>query len=225
MFEFVPPVKLSRHSNAFTLIELLATVAILGVLVILTLATTRHLLSAASETRCVNNLRQWGLLFNNYIHEHNGNFPLADPTLPNGWTVSWQHPMYELASPAAGNWPYTDWYMGKGIVGCPSRSDGLISPGLTFRYHSYLYNYAFGHQQSDIPPLNINRLKERQNLMVLVDAINTSPERTIFGLYLEDRVGMTTHGGKKFNALFADWHVTSSSLPLERENLVPDVDL
>lgn len=218
------PVKIPRHSSAFTLIELLATVAIIGILLILTIASIRYLLAAANTARCVNNLRQWGMVFNNYIYEHNGNFPLADPTLPNGWTVSWQHPMYELNSTVAGEPPYTDWYMGKGILGCPSRSDALISPGLTLRYHSYLYNYAFGYQQFDIPPLNINRLKERQNLMVLVDAINTSPERTIFGLYLEDRVGRTAHAEKKFNALFADWHVASSSLPLERENVVPNVD-
>lgn len=217
-----------RHCSAFTLIELLAVVAILGVLVIITFASTRALLAAANTARCVNNLRQWGVVFNNYIYEHNGRFPESEPTLPNGWRVSWQHPMHELNFSVAGKPPYTDWYLGKGIVGCPSRSDALISAGLTLRYHSYLYNYGLGYPDtpanSPIVPININRLKKRQNLMVLVDAKNTSDVYAAFGLYLEDRVGRTTHAEKKFNALFADWHVASSSLPLERENVVPDVD-
>ena len=57
--------------RGFTLIEVLVTVAIVGVLVALTLVGVQAARSAARRTACANNLRQFGLALNGFVAAKN----------------------------------------------------------------------------------------------------------------------------------------------------------
>ena len=60
-----------RHAQAFTLTELLALVAIGGVLTGLVLADLSQDRSKQQQEACAVNLKQWGTVFQMYAHDYN----------------------------------------------------------------------------------------------------------------------------------------------------------
>jgi prepilin-type N-terminal cleavage/methylation domain-containing protein/prepilin-type processing-associated H-X9-DG protein len=69
------PVVNTRKRTAFTLVELLVVVAIVGILVALLLPAVQAAREAARRTACANNLRQVGLSVIQYCDDHGGAFP------------------------------------------------------------------------------------------------------------------------------------------------------
>jgi len=64
-----------RRSHGFTLLELMVVIAILGVLAALLLSAMQAMKEESASTRCLNNLRQWGVALNLYANDNGGFLP------------------------------------------------------------------------------------------------------------------------------------------------------
>lgn len=86
------PVRLvsSRGSRAFSLVQLLATIAILAVLVAILLPTLSKVKERANITQCVSNIRQIGSGYSLYLIENDNQLPAyyAPPNPSNLYAVA-----------------------------------------------------------------------------------------------------------------------------------------
>ncbi|MDR1281013.1 MAG: prepilin-type N-terminal cleavage/methylation domain-containing protein [Opitutaceae bacterium] len=82
-----PKSKISRAWRAFTLIELLTAVAIIGVLATLSFSALGNIRKKARAAVCASNLRQCGVALNLYANDNKGNLPAALENDAISWPV------------------------------------------------------------------------------------------------------------------------------------------
>ena len=132
----------ARSSVAFTLIELLIVIGIMGILATMLLQTVTMAREKGRQTDCSNNLRQLGLTMQFYIDNNSGYFP----TLYRG--------TYAIPLPPALRWfAYLEPYgLKRQAVVCKSDAWGNTPNVNGDLLDSYLFNamYAFGKKQDFI---------------------------------------------------------------------------
>lgn len=74
-----------RRNKAFTLIELLVVIAIIALLLAILMPALSKVKDQARQVGCAANLRQWNLVFNNYINDNDGKFYSGTNDLGYWW--------------------------------------------------------------------------------------------------------------------------------------------
>ncbi|RRJ98987.1 prepilin-type N-terminal cleavage/methylation domain-containing protein [Opitutaceae bacterium TAV4] len=78
----------SRNASAFTLIELLTVIAIIGILAAIIIPVTGKVRKSAQATKCASNLRQIQLANIHYATDNKGRY-VAQSKKENGTTTNW----------------------------------------------------------------------------------------------------------------------------------------
>jgi prepilin-type N-terminal cleavage/methylation domain-containing protein/prepilin-type processing-associated H-X9-DG protein len=73
------PAHSSSPTKAFTLVELLTVIAIIGILAAIIIPVVGKVRAAGQKSACASNLRQIGVALNSYIADHKGRLPGYDP--------------------------------------------------------------------------------------------------------------------------------------------------
>ena len=73
-----------NRCGAFTLIEMLVVIAIIGILAAMLLPTLALGKARAKRIQCISNLRQTGVAFQMFANDHSGRYPMQVSTNDGG---------------------------------------------------------------------------------------------------------------------------------------------
>lgn len=158
------PVTFARRAAAFTLIELMLVIAIIGMMVSLLLPSLQGARVEAWRTVCLGNERMIGMGFANYLHDYNNAYPYWDPAatpMGPGTYLSW---------PAATDFSWMmaiQPYMGQYKVGdtvpyfrCPSNpwkpfaTNAQFAPACTYGMNAMTFPQSYGSTSGADPYTN-----------------------------------------------------------------------
>lgn len=145
-----------RRPNAFTLVELLVVVAVIGILAALVMPALSNARASARKTQCVANLRQVNLAIRLYADEHSDALPALTQThpYPNGVGAYYKQlvkgylGLSGLASPR------------ESVFTCPS--DRMIRMQVRHAFVSFIFN-GYEADSSPIPRITGKKVSDIKN--------------------------------------------------------------
>jgi len=203
----------AHDRSAFTLVEMLVVVAIIGVLLALLLPTIQSVRASARRIKCMNNMRQVDMAIVRHCHDFSGQFPETSHTV----SVPEQAWIYKLA-------PYLE---DMDVIRiCPDDPQG--SGRLTLKQTSYVLN-AYVTSETSKGITNMNKLKSTSQVMVFFELADHRPpgafedhvhsfnwfkqtfinNKTVYNQIVNE-ITTKRHGGVAHYA-FADGHVEAIS--------------
>ena len=199
-----PLAVLSRPVRAFTLIELLAVIAIIGILAAIIIPVVGAVRASAKSSGCASNLRQIGMAMRLYANENGGRFPKVhnrDGLTPS---TTW---MQKIA-------PYVsvDGQLGAASEGKARAAGVLLCPAFDYdpatRFAPYGMN-IYIDPVSGSPWNYQTRLPDPGKVFLVVEINYNGDTHSPSGGDVARR-----HPGDAANFLFADGHVEKIATPV-----------
>lgn len=191
------PGRPASRSTGFTLVELLAVLAVVGILAAIIIPVVGAVRQSARATQCASNLRQIGVAMNLHANEHRNRFPTVYPDENKTWR--WKLiPYLGMGENSMGLSPLPG---EAGVFVCPSFEKDPAAP----RASSYVLNA----KMSDLQPYwryDRNKVNPARTLMVVEFDQNTEYFIQWDGGHAARGIAMR-HPGNSTHGLFVDGHV------------------
>lgn len=177
MFHREAAIHLHRRMPAFTLVELLVVIGIIGLLMAILLPAMARARGSSKQVQCASILRQWGIAFEEYAVEYKGTIPHSEDESENPSTTQYtddpNYPQHEccytyVLPPLMHRPSWKDYFTaqpGSPLYGlrptndiwqCPLAQEIVPSPLLDYDpikngYHSYVMNKYLDDSFTGLP--------------------------------------------------------------------------
>ena len=200
-------IRLWRQRRAFSLIELMVVVGIIGLLLMLAFPALNNARQAARLTKCASNLRQWGTAIQLYMAENDGFLPQSVEVAGVN-SSGWQE---KIAPYLVGNRGAVDSqrFVMREMFRCPG-DKSAYGTGIVYGSNDYLRPAQYNKAPKKIGLVTV----PLADFMILgenftAELWNANPGPT---WNTAARVDYTRHGPKQVaNFLFGDFHVEALS--------------
>ena len=184
---------------ALTLIELLAVLAIVMIVAALLLPAVQRSIVKARQTQCLGNLRQVGIAFNSFAHDHGGRFPMQIPIRSGGSMEANRQTLAGFPTLSFSPWHFrvmSNQLASTRVVVCPAdkRSAAKSFPAMQASNISYWVN------PRAVPGNSVQFLSGDRNLVTI--GVRTNQTRASAP---DARFTRELHASRG-NVLFADGH-------------------
>ncbi len=216
---------MARITRAFSLVELLLVIAILGIMAALLLPAMSRSKGKARDSQCVSNLRQLALGLQNFVVDNQA-YPSGiagtNSDSPGSWIAQLQRGGFDASKPRAN-------FFSEGVWRCPSAQLGAASGSVGIPV-SYGYNVygslatgsptntlgLMGHFVSSpalFKPIRESEVPVPSDMMAIGDSFTGGAFFMRMSLDYLDRAGRASaRHHKKVNVAFCDGHVESPAL-------------
>lgn len=183
--------------RAFTLVELLTVIAIIGILAAIIIPVTGRVREQARTTRCLAQMRQIGSAFQMHVNDNRGNLPVQ-----RVWESQWD---------AEGSWtyalfPYVD---NRALFTCPENQTKQVDARVPV---NFLYN-PFVSARLPSPTgqaINVSRSQKPTRDVIMIEEFYASLGKTHTAAQEANPIAahLYPHDGKtKRSTLYVDGHV------------------